>query len=253
MWKRFVKFYHQMGSPKEFYRISAYFIPWFAGLFFLTVIVGAFWGLVIAPADYQQGEAYRIIFVHVPAAWSSLFIYVSMAIAAIGGFIWRIKTAFMVCVCSAPIGAAFTLIALATGSLWGKPMWGTWWVWDARLTSELILFFLYLGVFALYHAYDNKKTGEKAAAILSIVGAVNVPIIHYSVVWWNSLHQTSTVLKSGGPAMPASMLWPLLLMAFAFKFYYGWILFVRMRHHILTERQNSAWAKQVTTNHKEHK
>lgn len=245
MWQKLVLFYHKLGSPKLFYQLSHSFIPWFAWATILLFAVGAYWGLVLAPADYQQGEAYRIMYIHVPAAWMSLFIYMSMAIAAIVGFVWRIKTAFMVCICAAPIGAAFTLIALITGSIWGKPMWGTWWEWDARLTSELILFFLYIGVLALYGAFENPKSGEKAAAILSIVGAINVPIIHYSVVWWNSLHQTSSVMKSGGPAMPVSMLILLMLIAFAFKFLYGWLLTLRLQNHIFESHLQSQWLKQL--------
>ncbi len=245
MWQKLVLFYHKLGSPKLFYQLSQSFIPWFAWLTLVLFAVGAYWGLVLAPADYQQGEAYRIMYIHVPAAWMSLFIYLSMAVAAIVGFVWRIKTAFMVCICAAPIGAAFTLIALITGSIWGKPMWGTWWEWDARLTSELILLFLYIGVIALYGAFENVKSGEKAAAILSIVGAINVPIIHYSVVWWNSLHQTSSVMKSGGPAMPASMLIPLMLIAFAFKFLYGWVLTLRLQNHIFESHLQSQWLKQL--------
>lgn len=243
MWNRLLLFYHQLGSPKTFYRLSQPFSRWFAALFFVLLAVGVWQALFVAPADYQQGEGYRIIYVHVPAAWMSLFIYTMMAVSALIAFIWRIKTAFIVCICAAPIGAGFTLAALLTGALWGKPMWGAWWVWDARLTSELILLFLYLGVIALYNAFENPKTGEKAAAILSIVGAVNIPIIHYSVEWWNSLHQTSTVLRADGPAMPVSMLLPLLLMALAFKFFYGWNLIVRMRTHILVTHQHHAWAQ----------
>lgn len=245
MWQKFVLFYHKLGSPKLFYQLSHAFIPWFAWSTVVLFAIGAYWGLVIAPADYQQGEAYRIMYIHVPAAWMSLFIYMAMAVTAVVGFVWRIKTAFMVGICAAPIGAAFTLIALITGSIWGKPMWGTWWEWDARLTSELILFFLYIGVIALYNAFENPKSGEKAAAILSIVGAINVPIIHYSVVWWNSLHQTSSVLKSGGPAMPESMLIPLLLIATAFKLLFAWILTVRMQNHIFEAHLQSQWLKQL--------
>jgi len=164
-----------------------------------------------------------------------------MTIAAIIGLVWRIKTAFLVCLCSAPIGLGFTLIALMTGSIWGKPMWGTWWAWDARLTSELILAFLYIGVMALYGAFDKQKVGEKAMAFFILVGAINIPIIHYSVIWWNSLHQGPTVFRENGPAMPWSMLLPLLIMAFAFKLFYGWILTLRMHNQIIEQSQDKSW------------
>lgn len=243
MWRALVKFYHQLGSPREFYRISGYWVPWFGGIFAVLFVVGTWMALFNSPADYQQGESVRIIYVHVPAAWLSLFVYLVMAIAAAVGLIWRIKTAFVIMISSAPIGAAFTFLALVTGSLWGKPMWGTWWVWDARLTSELILLFLYIGVMALYSAFSNRKTAEKATGLLAIVGAINIPIIHYSVVWWNSLHQGATVIREGGPAMPPSMLVPLLIMAFAMKFFYGWLLLLKARNRILEQEQRSQWVK----------
>jgi heme exporter protein C len=245
MWQAIKKFYHQLGSPREFYRISAYFIPVFGIGFAVLFVIGAYLGLVVAPSDYQQGDSFRIIYVHVPAAWMSLFIYVVMASAGAIGMIWRIKMAFIIMVCSASIGAMFTFIALVTGSLWGKPIWGTWWQWEARLTSELVLLFLYFGVMALYSSFSERKTAERAAAILCIVGVINIPIIHYSVEWWNSLHQGSTVLREGGPAMPASMLTPLLLMALSFKLYYGWILFIKSRTQALQQEQASNWVKEV--------
>jgi len=168
-----------------------------------------------------------------------------MAVAGAIGLIWRMKMAFVVTICSAPIGAAFTALALVTGSLWGKPIWGTWWVWDARLTSELILLFLYFGVMAVYYAFEERKTAEKAAALLSVVGVVIVPIIHYSVEWWSSLHQGATVFREGGPAMPASMLTPLLLMALGFTFFYGYALFLRAQNMVLKNEQKSAWVREL--------
>jgi len=245
MWNYLVRFYHRLASPREFYKIAGAWIPFLGGLFIVLCLIGSYWGLVIAPADYQQGDSFRIIYVHVPAAWMSLFIYMVMACAGIVGLIWRIKTAFTVIISSAPIGAVFTFIALSTGSLWGKPMWGTWWEWDARLTSELILLFLYFGVIALYNAFDNRKTAEKAIAILSIVGAVNIPIIHYSVEWWNSLHQGSTVLRSDGPAMASSMLIPLLIMAIAFKLFYGWVMLMNARNLTLEQNKTTQWVKDL--------
>ncbi|MGH1538807.1 MAG: heme ABC transporter permease [Arenicella sp.] len=245
LWNTLKTFYHQLGSPREFYRISNFLIPWFGWLFVTLMIIGTYQAFFTAPVDYQQGESFRIIYVHVPAAWLSLFVYIIMAVAAAIGMIWRMKMAFIVTISSAPIGAAFTLIALVTGSLWGKPMWGTWWEWDARLTSELILLFLYIGVIALYSAFDNRKTAEKATAILCIVGVINIPIIHYSVTWWNSLHQGATVIRDGGPGMPASMLVPLLILAIAFKVFYGWVLLMRAQNQVLEQEQNSQWVQKM--------
>lgn len=242
------RFYHRLGSPREFYQIS---VPWmisFAIIAFISLTYGSYLSLFVAPADYQQGDSYRILFVHVPAAWLSLFIYVTMAVASAIAMIWRIKMAFLVNICSAPIGAAFTFLTLVTGSLWGKPMWGTWWAWDARLTSELILLFLYFGVMALYYAFEERQTAEKAAAILAIVGVVIVPIIHYSVEWWSSLHQGSTVFREGGAAMPPSMLMPLLIMALGFTFFYGALVFQRMRTQVLRNEQNKQWVRELYNN-----
>ncbi|NND81914.1 MAG: heme ABC transporter permease [Gammaproteobacteria bacterium] len=237
--------FHRLGSPREFYTISAYATPVFGLLFLGLSTYGAYLGLFVAPADYQQGDSFRIIYVHVPAAWLSLFIYVVMACASAIGLIWRMKMAFVVALCSAPIGAAFTFLALATGSLWGAPIWGTWWEWDARLTSELILLFLYSGVMALYYAFDDRRTAERATAMLAVVGVVIVPIIHYSVEWWSSLHQGATVFREGGPAMPANMLTPLLLMALGFTFFYGYCLFHRARNMVLHNERNSSWVREM--------
>ncbi len=193
-------------------------------------------GLFVAPPDYQQGESVRIMYVHVPAAWMALFVYSVIAAASAVSLIWRHLLADLVAKAAAPLGASFTLIALVTGSLWGKPMWGTWWVWDARLTSVLILFFLYLGHIALTHAFDDVSRGARAAAILALVGFVNVPIIKFSVDWWNTLHQPSSVLKLDGPAIHPTMLWPLLLMAVAFSFYFVVLLFLRVRGEIVARK-----------------
>ena len=245
IWNFLYRSFHRLGSPREFYKISKYATPIFGLLFLGLTLIGAYQGLFLAPSDYQQGESYRIIFVHVPAAWLSLFIYTVMAIAGAIGLIWRMKMAFVVAVCSAPIGACFTALALITGALWGKPIWGTWWAWDARLTSELILLFLYFGVMAIYYAFEERKTAEKAAALLSVVGVVIVPIIHYSVEWWSSLHQGATVFREGGPAMPASMLTPLLLMALGFTFFYGYLLFLRAQNMVLKNEQKSNWVREL--------
>lgn len=238
---RMWKWFHRLASPREFFAIAGRWVPWLGGVAGLLMVAGLYLGLFVAPPDYQQGESYRIIFIHVPAAWMSLFVYMVMAVAAAIGLIWRIKLAHVVSLCSAPIGASFTFLALATGSLWGKPMWGTWWVWDARLTSELLLLFLYLGVIALYNAFEQRQSGERAAAILSIVGVINIPIIHYSVEWWNTLHQGPTVTKLDAPSIHLSMLIPLLLMALAFMLYYAALLLYRTRYEVLAREHRSQW------------
>lgn len=214
-------------------RLSAVLMPWLGGLTAVLLVAGLYLALLASPPDYQQGETVRIMYVHVPAAWMSMFCYVSMAIAAAVGLIWRHPLAELAAKATAPIGASFTFLALITGSLWGRPMWGTWWVWDGRLTSVLILFFLYLGYIALVEAFDDPARGMKAAAILALVGCVNIPIIKFSVDWWNTLHQPASVVRMGGPSIDASMLAPLLVMATAFTSYYFWLLLLRLRSEIL--------------------
>ena len=222
-------------------------MPWLGTIFLLLLVAGLYGGLVLAPPDYQQGESYRIIFIHVPSAWMSLFIYTMMAVCGVVILVWRMKIAEIVLISSASIGASFTFLALATGALWGKPMWGTWWVWDARLTSELILLFLYLGVIGLYGAIEDKRIAARAVAILAIVGMVNIPIIHYSVEWWNSLHQGPTVTKFDKPSIHWSMLMPLLLMALAFQVYYLLALFQNCRAELLQRERNSKWVEELIT------
>ncbi|VAW64471.1 Cytochrome c-type biogenesis protein CcmC, putative heme lyase for CcmE [hydrothermal vent metagenome] len=239
---------HKFSSPKNFYTMSGKMIPWFVWSFFLTLLFGLYYGFFVAPTDYQQGESYRIMFIHVPAAWMSMFIYMIMAVSGGIGLIWRIKTADLMASVSAPIGAAFTLLALVTGSLWGKPMWGTYWVWDARLTSELILLFLYLGFIALQASIEDPRNAARAGAILAIVGVVNIPIIHYSVEWWSTLHQGATVSKMDKPSMHIDMLIPLLVMAVSFKLYYGASVLMRARGEILRREQNTRWVKEVIEN-----
>ena len=211
-------------------------LPWLALLTVACLIWGLYLSLFASPADYQQSETVRIMYVHVPSAWMALFIYSVMAIASLVAVIWRHPLAEIAAQASAPIGAAFTFCALVTGSLWGKPMWGTWWVWDARLTSVLILFFIYLAHMALTSAFDDPARGRRAAAILCLVGFVNVPIIKFSVEWWNTLHQPASVLKLGGPSIHADMLWPLLIMALVFKLIYLCLLIVRMRNELMAAR-----------------
>ena len=241
MWR----FLHSLGSPRYFYRYSGRLIPWLAWLTAVSMAAGLYGGLVLAPPDYQQGESYRIIYVHVPSAWMSLFIYVVMASAGAVSLIWRIKLADIMMIASAPIGASFTFLALVTGSLWGKPMWGTYWVWDARLTSELILLFLYLGVIGLYGAIEDRRSAGRACAVLALVGVVNIPIIHYSVEWWNTLHQGPTVTKLDKPSIHLSMLVPLLLMAIAFKLFYATVIMLRGRAEVLDRERSSAWVREV--------
>jgi len=241
MWK----FIHKFASPPYFYRFAGRLIPWMAGLCIILFLAGLYGGLVLAPTDYQQGDSYRIIFIHVPASWMSLFIYMVMATSGAICLIWRIKLAEVITISSAPIGAMFTLMALFTGSLWGKPMWGAWWVWDARLTAELLLFFLYLGVISLNGAIEDKRTAARAVAVLALVGVVNIPIIHYSVEWWNTLHQGPTVTKFDKPSIALSMLIPLLVMAVAFNIYYVVVLLIRARYEVLERERGSRWVAEL--------
>ncbi|MGY6217023.1 heme ABC transporter permease [Methylolobus aquaticus] len=238
-------FLHKFASPKHFYRIAGKMIPWLAALTVLFMVAGLYFGLFVAPPDYQQGESYRIMFIHVPSAWMSLFVYVFMAVAAAIHLIWNIKLADVMASSSAVLGASFTFLALATGSLWGKPMWGAWWVWDARLTSELILLFLYLGYIALVAAIDDKRAAGRAGGVLILVGVVNIPIIHYSVEWWNTLHQGPTVTKFDKPSIHLSMLLPLLLMAAAFQFYFFTLVLMRARTEVLERERRSAWVEEL--------
>jgi heme exporter protein C len=227
---------HYFANPLRFQRLADAIFPYALVATLTLAAVGLYGGLVRAPMDYQQGDAYRIIFVHVPAAWMALFVYLTLAVAAAVSIVWRHPLADLYGRAAAPVGAVFCLLALVTGSIWGKPMWGTWWVWDARLTSMLILFFLYLGYSALADAFDDPARGARAAAILALVGSVNLPIIKFSVDWWNTLHQPATVMRFDGPQMHLSMLWPLLTLAVAFKLYFVAVVILRMRAAI-TERR----------------
>ncbi len=236
--------FHKLASPPHFYRIAGTLTPWLAVPAALLILAGLYGGLVLAPPDYQQGEAFRIVYIHAPAAWLSLMCYTSMAAAAAVGLVWRIKLAHAVAAATAPIGASFAFLCLATGSLWGRPMWGTWWEWDARLTSQLILLFLYLGYMALRSAFDDLQRADRASAVLALVGVVNVPIIHFSVYWWNTLHQGSTVIRKGGPAMPPAMLVPLLMCFAGFTLLYGALLCIRVRGEVLTRERNALWLRE---------
>jgi len=220
---------HRFANPARFMRFSAALLPWLAAATAVVLALGLYLALFVAPADYQQGEAVRIMYVHVPSAWMASAVYALMALASAVALIWRHPLADIAAQSAAPLGAAFTLLCLVTGSVWGEPMWGTWRVWDARLTSVLVLFFLYLGYIALVHAFDEPGRGARAGAILALVGIVNLPIIKFSVDWWNTLHQPASVFRLGGPTIDASMLWPLLVMALGFTLFFATLLLVRMR------------------------
>lgn len=232
-------------SPKTFYASTTAFVPWIAIAFALCFGYGLIDGLFFAPADYQQGDGFRIIYVHVPSAFASMAIYFIMAVSAFITLVWRVKIAAICMSVSARIGAWFTLLALVTGSIWGKPMWGTWWIWDARLTSMLILFFLYMGFIALQSVISDAQHRERASAVIALVGVINLPIIHYSVIWWNTLHQGPTLSRFAKPTIAPAMLHPLLAMIAAFMLFYGLILLLRMRNQILLRETKSQWVQEV--------
>jgi heme exporter protein C len=240
-----IMFIHKMGSPPWFYNFTGKFIPWFWALFVVLGAWGLYRGIFVVPADYLQGESFRIMYLHVPAAWMSLMIYAAMAVMAFIALVWRIRMLEILAMASAPIGAAFTVVTLTAGSLWGRPTWGTYWVWDARLTSELVLLFLYLGVIGLHNTIDEPRKAARAACLLALVGAVNLPIIHYSVKWWNTLHQGSSISLLGGSSIDSTMLWPLLIMAIACKFYYGANLLTRARVKLLEQDVRKAWVRET--------
>jgi len=237
--------FHKLASPPYVYALAARLTPWFAWPAALLILGGLYAGLVLAPPDYQQGEGFRIIYVHAPTAWLSILVYVVMGVSAGIGLIWRMKVAHAVAASCAPIGASFTVAALVTGSLWGKPMWGTFWEWDPRLVSELILLFLYLGYLGLRAGFDDTQRADRASALLAVVGLVNVPIIHYSVVWWNSLHQAPSVMQLGKPKMPASMLTPLLMVLLGFTLFFVALLLVRLRAEVLQRERSASWLREA--------
>ncbi|MDE2137958.1 MAG: heme ABC transporter permease CcmC [Gammaproteobacteria bacterium] len=236
--------FHRFASPPHMYRLARRLTPWFAWPAAVLIVVALYGGLVLAPPDYQQGEGFRMIYVHAPTAWMSLMVYTTMAFAAAVGLIWRMKVAHAAAAACAPIGASFTFAALVTGSLYGEPMWGTWWEWDPRLTSELILFFLYLGYMGLRGAIEDTQRADRTSAVLAVVGVVNVPIIHYSVTWWNSLHQAPSVMRLGKPTLSGAMLWPLLAMLLAFTLLFVALLLVRLRAEILARERNASWLRE---------
>ncbi len=241
MWK----WLHPYANPEVSYHFTGKLIPWFSKLTFTLLFIGIIWALLFVPADYQQGNSFRIFYLHVPSAILSMSIYVGMAIAALSSLVWQIKLADASAAAMAPVGAVFTAIALITGAAWGRPTWGTWWIWDARLTSELILLFLYLGVIDLHNAFEDKTLAGKAAGILALVGVVNIPIIKYSVEWWNTLHQGSTVSKLGAPSMSSSMYWPFVVCFIGFICFVTWVICIRFRSEILARNAMRPWVRDL--------
>jgi heme exporter protein C len=234
-----------LANPTRYLELAARAIPWLAAASLILLAVGLYLAFFVAPPDYQQGETVRIMFVHVPSAWLAMFGYVLIAIAALGTLIWRHPLADVAAKAAAPIGATFCFIALVTGSLWGKPMWGTYWVWDARLTSMLVLFLLYLGLIALWQAIEEPGRAGRAAAILALVGVVNIPIIKFSVDWWNTLHQPASIVRPGGPSIDPAMLWPLVVMAVAFTLLFVLLHLIAMRAEIHRRRVRAMQQMQI--------
>ncbi|MBV6415740.1 MAG: Heme exporter protein C [Steroidobacteraceae bacterium] len=237
--------FHRFGSPPHLYGLAGRLTPWFAWPSAFLIAAGLYGGLVLAPADYQQGDGFRVIYVHAPSAWLSLMAYTWMAVAAAIGLVWRMKAAHAAAASCAPLGAWFTVAALCTGMLWGKPMWGTYWVWDPRLTSELVLLFLYLGYMGLRSAIEDPQRADRASAVLAIVGVINVPIVRYSVEWWNSIHQAPSVMKFGKPSISWPMLTPLLIMFVGFTLLFVALLLVRLRGEILRRERHARWVAEV--------
>lgn len=225
-----------LANPNHFQKLAKQILPWAAGITVVSMGAGLVLGLFFAPPDYQQGESVRIMYVHVPSAWMALAIYTTIAVASGFFLVWKVPLADVLARAAAPIGAGFTLVTLVTGSLWGKPTWGTWWVWDARLTSVLILFFLYLGYIALQNAFEDSSRSAKTAAVLALIGFVNVPIIKWSVDWWHTLHQPASVVRFDGPTIHASMLTPLLLMTVGFTAFFVVLLLIRVRSALLARK-----------------
>jgi len=236
-------FFHKLGSPKWLYEISSKLLPWFLSIGVSLLVIGVIWGLAFAPQDYQQGNSFRIIYVHVPSAILAQSCYMMMAMSAVVGLVWKMKITDMFIASAAPIGAAFTFLALFTGAVWGKPTWGTWWVWDARLTSMLVLLFLYFGVMSLRNAFDDTNMVSKSSAILILVGVVNIPIIKYSVEWWNTLHQPATFTLTEKPAMPPEMWVPLLIMVIGMYCFFTALILLRIRNEIVNRERKTKWVR----------
>lgn len=244
------QWFHRLGSPRWFYEKTTPWLPWLAVISLALIATGTVWGLAFAPSDYKQGNSYRIIYIHVPAAFLALAGYYIMAISGAIGLIWKMKLPYMVMKSAAPIGAVLTFVSLITGSIWGKPTWGTWWEWDARITSMLILFFLYLGMIALQQAYQHRDTADKASAVLALVGMVNIPIIYKSVDWWNTLHQPATIKFTSKSSIDPSMLYPLLVMVIGFYVFYALVLLLNTRVEVLRRENRTQWVNDLVANGK---
>jgi len=236
---------HRLGSPRSFYEISGRLLPWFGLLAGGLLLIGAGWGLLFAPPDYQQGNSVRIMYIHVPSSILAQSSYMLMAAAGAVYLVWRIKLADIALQCAAPIGASLTFLALVTGSIWGKPTWGTWWLWDARLTSTLVLLFLFIGVIALRSAMESREGAARASAILALVGVVNLPIIKYSVEWWHTLHQPSSFSITEKPAMPAEMWMPLLVMVIAYYLFFFTVWMLQIRAEIVLRERRTHWVRRL--------
>ncbi|GGK73056.1 heme ABC transporter permease [Amphritea balenae] len=239
------RWFYQLASPRWCYQITGKLLPIFAVAALILLVGGTAWALIYAPADYQQGNSFRIIYIHVPSAILAQSCYMMMAVAGAIGLIWKMKVADMVAKACAPIGASIAILALATGAIWGKPTWGAWWVWDARLTSMLILLFLYLGVIALNSAIESEQTAAQATAVLALVGLVNIPIIKYSVDWWNTLHQPATFTLTERPAMAMEMWLPLLVMVIGFYCFFAVVMMLRLRNEIIQRERRSSWVREL--------
>ena len=240
-------FFHKLGSPKWFFDISGKFLPWFVVLGISLLLIGSIWGLAYAPKDYQQGDSFRIIYLHVPTAILAQSCYMMMAVSAIVSLVWKMKLADVFITSAAPLGALVTFLALFTGAVWGKPTWGTWWVWDARLTAMLILLFLYFGIISLQTAIEDTQIASKATSILVLVGIVNIPIIKYSVDWWNTLHQPATFKLTEKPTMVPEMWLPLLVMVVGIYCFFAAVVILRMRNEILMRERKTKWVKALVS------
>ena len=241
-----VRWFHSLASPPHFYRFAQSLSPWLAALSLVLIVAGVFGGLVLAPPDYLQGDGFRIIYVHVPSAYVGMLAYVVLASAAAIGFVWRIKLAHAVAVSVAPVGASFTFLALVTGAIWGKPMWGTYWEWaDARLVFELLLLFLFLGYMVLRASFEDRDKADRVSAILAAVGVINVPIIHYSVEWWSTLHQGPTIARLDAPSITLDMLVPLLILIVGFTVYFAWLVTCRLQGEVLERERTTRWVQQL--------
>jgi heme exporter protein C len=239
------QWFHRLGSPRWFYEKTESWMFWLGLASIISMTMGVAWGLGFAPADFKQGNSYRIIFIHVPGSFVAMAGYYAMAICGAVGLVWRMKLSFMVMKAIAPIGAVLTFVSLVTGAIWGKPTWGTWWEWDARITSMLILFFLYLGIIALQEAYRNQDAADKTSAILALVGMVNIPIIYKSVDWWYTLHQPATLKLTESSSIAPSMAYPLIVMILAFYFCFIWLVLAFSRLEVLKREKKTQWVRQL--------